>query len=510
MFRHDKLLAVKTPQGCARSHSFRMTACPSPRNELPFRRMLKTGLIQPETIPGQFPRNLRTIVELYRSCLDHGAELVICPPGALGGIHTGELALRSGFRSQRRAALAYLSREISEAPLLLGAADEKGIRFHLLKNGLLFPQEAMTPQTRPETEPALVFGIFRTEDEPGFSVNPWRNSSSPSSKPCLLLRAPCAAWHEGLLEREEKECRRMAADAGIPLTVCRLAGGEGPFLLPGASSLWSATGNLLGRLRLFERDFAVLSPEKTADHTSPLPVPEEQLRHALRKGTEDFILKTGHRNVCLNLMESPCSFLLARLLTEIRKKLPSLLITGFIPQLSGIPEQDIIQTAGMAETLDIRPITLPPSAGPGEGSLDERLTAAWRIRAWADEGGALLLSSLNGTDIMTDCPALRAALAADFMPMGDLYETELTALFSGHLPPAAETAARDELLARLTREHVSATHLTALHPEREQEIRRMQRQARASGGMRRKLPPRLILRSIPGTPEAPAVHQLMD
>lgn len=65
--------------------------------------MLKTGLIQPETIPGHFPRNLRTIVELYRSCLDGGAELVLCPPLALSGMHTGELALRDGFRSQHRA-----------------------------------------------------------------------------------------------------------------------------------------------------------------------------------------------------------------------------------------------------------------------------------------------------------------------------------------------------------------------------------------------------------------------
>ena len=86
--------------------------------------MLKTGFIQPETIPGHFPRNLRTIVELYRSCLDAGAELVLCPPLALSGVHTGELALRSGFRTQHRAALAYLAREIADVPLLLGAADE--------------------------------------------------------------------------------------------------------------------------------------------------------------------------------------------------------------------------------------------------------------------------------------------------------------------------------------------------------------------------------------------------
>lgn len=470
--------------------------------------MLKTGLIQPETIPGQFPGNLRTIVELYRSCLDHGAELIICPSLALEGIHTGELALRSGFQAQRRAALAYLAREIAEVPLLLGAADEKNVRFHLLRNGLLFPQEAMMPQAQHETTP--VFGIFRTADEPGFSVSPRESPTSPSARPCLLLRASSAAWHEGLLEREEEECRRIAANTGIPMAVCRLAGGEGPFLLPGASSLWDSSGKLLGRLRLFERDFAVISPERPEEQPPPLPAPEEQLRHALRKGTEDFILKTGHTNVCLNLKESSCSFLLAHLLTEIREKQPSLSITGFIPQSPGIPAQDIILAAGMAEKLGIRSIMLPSSARPKKESLDDRLTAAWRMRAWADEDGALQLSSLNGTDIMTDGPVLRAALAADFMPLGDLYDKELAALLPGHLSPSAETAERDKLLARLNREHVSATHLAALHPEEELKIRSMQRQARASEWMRRKLPPRLILRSIPGTPDTPAVHQLMD
>lgn len=130
--------------------------------------MLKTGFIQPETIPGHFPRNLRTIVELYRSCLDAGAELVLCPPLALSGVHTGELALRSGFRAQHRAALAYLAREIADVPLLLGAADAEGIRFHLLRNGLSFPRQAVIPPAPHGNERVPVFGIRRTEDEAVF------------------------------------------------------------------------------------------------------------------------------------------------------------------------------------------------------------------------------------------------------------------------------------------------------------------------------------------------------
>lgn len=134
----------------------------------------------------------------------------------------------------------------------------------------------------------------------------------------------------------------------------------------------------------------------------------------------------------------------------------------------------------------------------------------WRMRQWAQEEGALPLSALNGTDLMTDSPLLPGALAADFMPLGDLYETELADLFPGLLTPAPEAATRDSLLIRLHRNHESATPLADEFPEREQEIRRLQRRARASEWMRRKLPPRLLLRSAPGEPETPYVHRLMD
>ncbi|MFR4223064.1 MAG: hypothetical protein ACLT38_05005 [Akkermansia sp.] len=106
--------------------------------------MLKTGLIQPETIPGHFPRNLRTIVELYRSCVDGGAELVLCPPLALSGVHTGELALRSAL-DPAPGGPGLPGTEIADVPLLLGAADAEGIRFHLLRNRLSFPRQAVIP-----------------------------------------------------------------------------------------------------------------------------------------------------------------------------------------------------------------------------------------------------------------------------------------------------------------------------------------------------------------------------
>lgn len=503
----DKLLAIKNSAGNARKESRQASRLARhPWMVYPAGRMLKTGLIQPETIPGHFPRNLRNIVELYRSCLDGGAELVLCPPLALSGVHTGELALRSGFRSQHRAALAYLAREITEVPLLLGAADAEGIRFYLLRQGLSFPQQTLISHGVPGTESVSVSGVFRTADEAGFSMIPWEGIS-PSPAACLLLRTPSGAWHEGLLEQDEREARRLSRETGLPVFTSRPAGGEGPFLLPGASSVWDGKGFLLNRLRLFERDSAVIAPEKPTGTASSLPAPQEQLRHALRKGTADFILKTGHGSVCLNLLESPASLLLAHLLKE---ELPSLAVRGFLPRLPGVPERDIARAQAFADKLDIHARMLPFPADTATGGLDDLFTAAWRMRQWAQEEGALPVSALNGTDIMTAPRLLPAALAADFMPLGDLYETELADLFPGFLTPTPDAAMRDSLLIRLHRAHDSATPLTGLFPESETEIRRLQRQARSSEWMRRKLPPRLMLRSIPDAPETPYVHRLMD
>ena len=156
--------------------------------------MLRTGLIQPETIPGQFPRNLRAIVELYRTCLDRGAEIVICPPLALGGMNTGELALRSGFRAQHQAALEYLAREIAEVPLLLGAPDAGGIRLYLLRLGRLLPQKAVIPGECQEKNSAPAVGLFRGKESGEFTVRPVGNRMNVhlSSRACFCacLRLP--------------------------------------------------------------------------------------------------------------------------------------------------------------------------------------------------------------------------------------------------------------------------------------------------------------------------------
>ena len=64
----------------------------------------KIGIIQNAPLPGDFSNNLRAIVQGYRECLDHGADIVVAPAAALCGLEPQSLATRSSFLAQTQAA----------------------------------------------------------------------------------------------------------------------------------------------------------------------------------------------------------------------------------------------------------------------------------------------------------------------------------------------------------------------------------------------------------------------
>ena len=73
---------------------------------------MKVGIIQNSPRTAYFSNNLRHIVQGYRACLDHGAELVVASAHALCGPGLYDLAMRDSFRNQMQLALETLSREL--------------------------------------------------------------------------------------------------------------------------------------------------------------------------------------------------------------------------------------------------------------------------------------------------------------------------------------------------------------------------------------------------------------
>ena len=82
----------------------------------------KIGIIQTFSLPGDFPNNLRSVVNAYRECLEHGAQLVIAPSTCICGIDPRDLAARRSFLEQTKDCLDALSRELGSVPLIVDHA----------------------------------------------------------------------------------------------------------------------------------------------------------------------------------------------------------------------------------------------------------------------------------------------------------------------------------------------------------------------------------------------------
>lgn len=81
---------------------------------------------------------------------------------------------------------------------------------YLLRSGRLLPQKAVIPGERQEKNSAPAAGLFRGKESGEFTVRPvGEQNERPSSSRCLLLRMPAAPWHEGQLEQDEEESRRL-------------------------------------------------------------------------------------------------------------------------------------------------------------------------------------------------------------------------------------------------------------------------------------------------------------
>lgn len=98
----------------------------------------KIGIIQNAPLTADLSNNLRQIVQGYRECLDHGAQLVIASSYALCGCELQALAKRRSFLLQTHAALHALAAELGSAPLLLAAYTP------------LFDQEEINQQAYPK------------------------------------------------------------------------------------------------------------------------------------------------------------------------------------------------------------------------------------------------------------------------------------------------------------------------------------------------------------------------
>lgn len=396
-------------------------------------KITKIGLIQTSPQPGDFSNNLRAIVQGYRECLDHGAQLVIAPAAALCGLEPGSLATRRSFLSQTRAALEALSKELGQAPLLL-AAYVNTIGNDAVYVGIVGEDDSddasawMDGDRRVLLTPHLLEKDCVTELENNSKFTCMGNAIYvdtsdeellPDDDFDLMVRLPCTPWYaEAARDDSETRCWE-ASMAGVTVICCRPVGTVSGNIYAGGSAAYSSEGKVLQRLPFFEPGARVIDLRKKP--LAPrLPDSVELLSRALQLGIRDNVRNNCFSGVCIPL-DHPHSALLGVLCIEAlgagnvcgisfekeNRLAETLGISSITPELSGVTQ------AARATLRDVETTT-----------LEERLRTTIAL-THAESRGLMLCSPLCRREIMLGEFCMYGASGGHLAPLGNLYDVDL-------------------------------------------------------------------------------------
>lgn len=488
---------------------------------------MRLGIVQTTAQTADFSRNLRALVQGYRSCIDQGATLVVADSFSLSGPCPLDFKERSSFLHQTQAALQALSEEIGAVPLLLGAfAPAAGLD----GNDDFWDEEGFLPETAPEDEdrdevvlmPHLieegtvsvvedelirldsglkVYTVCREEiDAFGFDAD-------------VLVVLPHEPWYVGAQSEREDKRSWEARQEGKPIVCVCPAGASDGNIWGGGSTMHTADGRLIARLPLFAAASQIVDTERTAE-VRALPDAAAMLHQALVAGLGDHVRRNGYEGVSLVWDGRPHSLLLARLASET---LGAERVTLLSCEEPAAPVAEWLENTGL--TNGWKRLSQADLSEPADASLLRRLLTA-RAAHEAEKEGSMLLSSLTRSDLLSGT-RLEETQGTLLLPLGDLYEGDLRLLAAEMstggmpaLPAFADThdGAYDRAFQLIEDGNRSATELLA-NPEcplDEATVRKAQRLLIASAWKRRCLPPVLEMTCMSKRRRYPAMHRLND
>lgn len=489
----------------------------------------KIGLIQNSPLPGDFSANLRAIVQGYRECLDHGAEIILAPADALCGLAPRDLSKRASFLHQMRAAFDALSHELGSAPLLT-CGYSSPISEEDLWDGLLGEEENDPEQPAPDLclVPYLVEKDTVTElddgevnfiDEHTVFVCIGEEEMLPDTEPCdLMVHFGTEPWHTNAPMQDAEARAWEARTNGSPVACLRPYGVAGSSVYGGGSSLHDGAGNLALRLPLF-RNGAAVADLRRPKPVPALPTPESQMRDALELGIRDTVRHHGYGGVCLPL-DHPNSTLLAALAVSA---LGSSNVCGITFDHNTAAAKALGIDALEWSQGDM-PTAAAEAAGIAEDSFRRALTA--RIRAammqtYAESRGLMLLSPIDRHAALTGDFTLYGDTCGHLAPLGNLYQVDIyllscqfreehSQLFGALAQPADST--QDRILHELADLNIGAADLLEKQGIlfKENDVRFLQRRLISTALRRQQLPTVLHVDPVQERLTLPTDHRLND
>ena len=512
----------------------------------------RLGLIQHNPVAGDFPRQVRSLIDSYRECVEAGAEVVLSGELSLPGVYCQDLRLRSAFMRQAEDALSYMAKEVGDVPLGVGIwireADgrlEKG--YALLQKGVVIEKRAYSFDQKP----------FATEWKcaPDFSflLLPEGVNCPAQVQAQALVWTSSQPWYLGKERAFLLSAMECAKKQNLPLAYVGCVGAHDEKVYNGESFFLSSQGELLEQLAPFEE--GTLTVSLRAEQEGEIPpslCKEEYLYRALTLSLRDYCQKTGMNSVCLGLSGGIDSALVAALAVNALGAQNVVGITMPSPYSSQGSVDDslfLAKNLGITcHTLPIHPLfeTLKESLEPvfegrAEDVTEENMQSRLRgllLMSFANKMGHMLLSTGNKSEIAVGYCTLYGDTCGGIALIGDLYKHQVYALSrwinreSQIIPwstidkaPSAELRpdqkdedslppypVLDRILAYLIEQELSPSDIIARTDLPENDVRWVQRRLSLNEWKRQQaaLIPQVSPRAFGKGREYPVVHNFRD
>jgi len=419
---------------------------------------------------GDLSGNAAKILAAYREAVAAGAELVLTPELALTGYPPLDLLFKSRFVPLALEALAAMTGEIGEVPLVVGTVDfnegagqpfrntavvlQRGQPLRKIYKSLLptydvFDEDRyFEPATA--TEPLELcgrrIGITICEDiwtedflpRRLYPVSPVESLVRQGAE--LILNLSASPFSLGKPAQRLTMLAKIAEAHAVPIVYCNAVGGNDQLIFDGNSLVLNAAGQCVAQLAPFREEIAVVTIEDDVKVFPPEHQTEpEELYDALTLGLHDYVQKCGFRSVVLGLsggIDSAITAALAAAALGPENVLGVALPSQFSSQHS------LDDAAALARNLGIHYEVLPIQ--PAFGALRETLRGIFagkeedvteeniqpRVRATllmalSNKFGHLLLTTGNKSELAVGYCTIYGDMAGGLAVISDVPKTKI-------------------------------------------------------------------------------------
>ena len=416
---------------------------------------MKVGIVQVNTVIGDFAGNAAKVAEAYARCVADGADVVVAPELVVCGYPPRDLVFRSGFVPGNKAALAELAASTGEVPLLAGYVDSNdsgsGAPFFnaaaLLQNGevrqrfvkCLLPTYDVFDEAR-YFQPAAEVGWFEHGGHKiGVTIceDIWTEEYLPSrlyvknppkaledAGADFIVNLSASPFHSGKPAQRERMLSQVACDTGCAVVYANAIGGHDQLVFDGNSVAVSASGKILARLAGFEDEVRVVDLKGKDELGKIAEQPEAEIFAALTLGVRDYLTKCGFGSAVLGLSGGIDSALTAAVAAEA---IGGENVLGVTMPTEFSSEGSVSDSVALAENLGVKCHEIPiqdifesvkqasrPMFGEREEDVTEENMQA-RIR------GLLLMSASNKLGNMLLTTGNKSELAVGYCTIyGDM------------------------------------------------------------------------------------------